>query len=69
MQRHDERKEQLVFSHAAYAHAAIINGCGFKSISIFAGRIRSAKTSKFKRLKNKALYGICNLSIVGGTIK
>ena len=29
MQRLDQRKEQLVFSHAA----AIINGCGFKSIS------------------------------------
>ena len=29
--------------------------------AIFAGRMRSAKTSKFKRLENKALYGNCEL--------
>ena len=39
-------------------HAAIINGCGNFEGTIFAGRMRSAKTSKFKRLENKALYGI-----------
>ena len=58
MQRLDQRKEQLVFSHAACSYYKW--GCGFKSIfegAIFAGRMRSAKTSKFKCLENKALYG------------
>ena len=57
MQRLDQRKEQLVFSHAACSYYKWVwLQVNFKG-AIFAGRMKSAKTSKFKRLENKALYG------------
>ena len=40
-----------VFSHAVWLQA------NFEG-AIFAGRKKTAKTSTFKRLENKALYGI-----------
>ena len=58
MQRLDQRKEQLVFSHAACSYYKWVwLQVNFEG-AIFAGRMKSAKTSKFKRLENKALYGI-----------
>ena len=57
MQRLDQRKEQLVFSHAACSYYKWVwLQVNFEG-TIFAGRMKSAKTSKFKRLENKALYG------------
>ena len=57
MQILDQRKEQLVFSHAACSYYKWVwLQVNFKG-AIFAGRMKSAKTSKFKRLENKALYG------------
>ena len=57
IQRLDQRKEQLVFSHAACSYYKWVwLQVNFEG-AIFAGRMRSAKTSKFKRLENKALYG------------
>ena len=62
IQRLDQRKEQLVFSHAACSYYKWVRlQINFEG-AIFAGRMRSAKTSKFKRLENKALYGMSALS-------
>ena len=59
MQRLDQRKEQLVFSHAACSYYKWVwLQVNFEGV-IFAGRMKFAKTSKFKRLENKALYSIC----------
>ena len=61
MQRLDQRKVQLVFSHAACSYYKWVwLQVNFEG-AIFAGRMKSAKTSKFKRLENKALYGSCNV--------
>ena len=60
------RMEQLVFRWflaTLHAHAAIINWVWLQvnfEGAIFAGRKKSAKTSKFKHLENKSLYGIQN---------
>ena len=58
IQRLDQRKEQLVFSHTACSYYKWVwLQVNFEG-AIFAGRMRFAKTSKFKRLENKALYGM-----------
>ena len=48
----------------ATLHAAIINGWVWLQVdfegAIFAGRMRSAKTSKYKRLENKRYTVYCN---------
>ena len=52
------RKDQLVFSHAACSHYKWVwLQVNFEGAN-FEGRKKSMKTSKFKRLENKVLYGI-----------